>query len=145
VADYASTCCQKKWANARKVIRRWKPKIVEGRGLSVVVTTTGLSIWKTAWLQFGKGRLQRIKEDPPRHTCEPSSRTCPNGCWILLIIFLPKTAFPRPVYTTNICHLLIPANVAETVSFYIYYYCYHHHHLLYAGYLYLYSWDKLCP
>ena len=32
---------------------------------------------------------------------------------------------------------------------YYYYYCYrhhhHHHHLLYAGYLYLYSWDKLCP
>ena len=26
-----------------------------------------------------------------------------------------------------------------------YYYYYHHHHLLYAGYLYLYSWDKLCP
>ena len=22
---------------------------------------------------------------------------------------------------------------------------YHHHHPLYAGYLYLYSWDKLCP
>ena len=30
---------------------------------------------------------------------------------------------------------------------YPYYYGYHHHHhqLLYAGYLYLYSWDKLCP
>jgi len=28
----------------------------------------------------------------------------------------------------------------------IYYYYYHHHyHLLYTGYLYLYSWDKLCP
>ena len=26
-----------------------------------------------------------------------------------------------------------------------YYYYYHHHHLLYAGYLYSYSWDKLCP
>ena len=26
-----------------------------------------------------------------------------------------------------------------------YYYHHHHHHLLYAGYLYLYSWDKLCP
>ena len=26
-----------------------------------------------------------------------------------------------------------------------YYYYYHHHNLLYAGYLYSYSWDKLCP
>ena len=26
-----------------------------------------------------------------------------------------------------------------------YYYYYYHHYLLYAGYLYLYSWDKLCP
>ena len=25
------------------------------------------------------------------------------------------------------------------------YYYHHHHHLLYAGYLYLYSRDKLCP
>jgi hypothetical protein len=25
------------------------------------------------------------------------------------------------------------------------YYYYYHHHLLYAGYLYSYSWDKLCP
>ena len=25
------------------------------------------------------------------------------------------------------------------------YYYYHHHHLLYARYLYLYSWHKLCP
>ena len=28
---------------------------------------------------------------------------------------------------------------------YYYYHHHHHHHLLYAGYLYLYSWDKLCP
>ena len=28
---------------------------------------------------------------------------------------------------------------------FIYYYYHHHHHLLYAGYLHLYSWDKLCP
>ena len=35
-------------------------------------------------------------------------------------------------------------------NFYYYYYHHyhihhHHHHLLYARYLYLYSWDKLCP
>ena len=28
---------------------------------------------------------------------------------------------------------------------YYYYHHHHHHHLLYAGYLYLYSWNKLCP
>jgi len=27
----------------------------------------------------------------------------------------------------------------------LYYYYHHHHHLLYAGYLHLYPWDKLCP
>jgi len=27
----------------------------------------------------------------------------------------------------------------------LYYYYYYHHNLLYARYLYLYSWDKLCP
>ena len=35
------------------------------------------------------------------------------------------------------------------IVYYYYYYYYryrhHHHHLLYAGYLYLYSGDKLCP
>ena len=34
------------------------------------------------------------------------------------------------------------------ITYYYYYYYHHHHHhhnLLYAGYLYLYSWDKLCP
>ena len=37
---------------------------------------------------------------------------------------------------------------AVNKSYYYYYYYYqqqHQHHLLYAGYLYLYSWDKLCP
>ena len=29
-------------------------------------------------------------------------------------------------------------------NYYYYYYYHHHHHLLYAGYLYLYSCDKLC-
>ena len=29
--------------------------------------------------------------------------------------------------------------------YYYYYHHHHHHHLLYAGYLYWYSWDKLCP
>ena len=29
--------------------------------------------------------------------------------------------------------------------YYYYYYYHHHHHLLYAGYLYSYSWGKLCP
>ena len=34
----------------------------------------------------------------------------------------------------------------KTVNYYYYYYYYHHHHhLLYARYLYLYSWHKLCP
>jgi len=32
-----------------------------------------------------------------------------------------------------------------TIGYYYYYYYHHHHHLLYAGYLHLYSWDKLCP
>ena len=35
------------------------------------------------------------------------------------------------------------------IHYYYYYYYHHHHHhhhrLLYAGYLYLHSWDKLCP
>ena len=30
-------------------------------------------------------------------------------------------------------------------NYYYYYYYYHYYHLLYAGYLHLYSWDKLCP
>ena len=33
----------------------------------------------------------------------------------------------------------------KVLPFYYYYYYHHHHHLLYAGYLHLYSWDKLCP
>ena len=36
-------------------------------------------------------------------------------------------------------------NDKEMNKIYYYYYYYHHHHLLYAGYLYLYSRDKLCP
>ena len=32
-----------------------------------------------------------------------------------------------------------------TYYYYYYYHHHHHHHLLYAGYLYLYSSDKLCP
>jgi uncharacterized membrane protein len=32
-----------------------------------------------------------------------------------------------------------------TYYYYYYYYHYHHHHLLYAGYLYIYSWNKQYP
>ena len=46
-------------------------------------------------------------------------------------------------------HITIIVVTTTTTFFaYYYYYCHHHHHhhhLLYAGYLYLYSWDKLCP
>ena len=38
---------------------------------------------------------------------------------------------------------LLPLTLLQII--YYYYYYHHHHHLLYAGYLYLYSWDKLCP
>jgi len=49
--------------------------------------------------------------------------------------------------------LCFPYNerVLVLLSWYYYYYYYyyhhhhHHHHLLYAGYLYTYSWDKPCP
>jgi len=82
-----------------------------------------------------------------------------NACIIIIIIiiirygcvlsqaFLPGTSLEPAVIPT-----------AQTSSFtlqyfpYYYYYYYHHHHhrrrrrrLLYAGYLYLYSSDKLCP
>jgi len=35
--------------------------------------------------------------------------------------------------------------VNQHIIYYYYYYYYHHHHLNYAGYLYSYSSDKLCP
>jgi len=46
---------------------------------------------------------------------------------------------------------MIHAMLFPMISAYYYYYYYyyyhhhHHHHLLYAGYFYLYSWEKLCP
>jgi hypothetical protein len=50
---------------------------------------------------------------------------------------------------------LLKASVRPKGSYYYYYYHHHHyyyyyyyyyrHHLLYAGYLYLYSSEKLCP
>ena len=35
--------------------------------------------------------------------------------------------------------------VKKAVNTSMYYYYYYHHHLVYAGYFYLYIWDKLCP
>ena len=40
---------------------------------------------------------------------------------------------------------ILGLNVMKFVYYYYYYHYYHHHHLIYAGYLYLYSWDKLGP
>jgi len=46
----------------------------------------------------------------------------------------------------RISHCTVVTCFQDNSAFaYYYYYYYHHHHLLYAGYLYLYSWDKLCP
>ena len=45
------------------------------------------------------------------------------------------------------CYSTIYRNTAFCDYYYYYYHHhhYHHRHLLYAGYLYLCSWDKLCP
>jgi len=41
---------------------------------------------------------------------------------------------------------LVLGQILPLMHYYYYrYYHHHHHHLLYAGYLYLYSSDKLCP
>ena len=46
-------------------------------------------------------------------------------------------------WMTNPIKCLESNRESKTRSYYYYYY--YHHHLLYAGYLYSYSWDKLCP
>ena len=52
--------------------------------------------------------------------------------------YISGSTFVVPPYM-NSCILLY------YYYYYYYYYHHHHHHLLYAGYLYLYSRDKLCP
>ena len=56
------------------------------------------------------------------------------------------------VFSTTFCTTFLSAGIATSITvhvysflFYYYYYYYDHHHLLYAGYLYLYSRDKLFP
>ena len=44
----------------------------------------------------------------------------------------------------SVVRIFVGANYLVKGQYFCYYY-YHHHHLFYAGYLYLYSWDKLCP
>ena len=54
-------------------------------------------------------------------------------------------------FSASFCTTFLSAGIATSISVHIfsyYYYHYHHHrHLnhLYAGHLYLYSWDKICP
>ena len=48
-------------------------------------------------------------------------------------------------YFLNDFEIVPVAPIITGITYYYYYYYYHHHHLLYAGYLYLYSWHKLCP
>ena len=66
--------------------------------------------------------------------------------------YIPETNYvPREYSVPSILLLLFMVLISlVSVLNILYYYHYHHHHhhhhhLLYAGYLYSYSWDKLCP
>jgi len=41
--------------------------------------------------------------------------------------------------------LLITADICFCCYYYHHHHHYHHHYHFYAGYLYIYSWDKPCP
>jgi hypothetical protein len=119
VADISVTrVCKLLWQNSEEELDPglwWKVENVADSQIRHFLTT----VWK-GWASTNQGRC-------PRHTCDPVSRPCHNCCWILLIIFLPKTAFPRPVHKTHVCHFLIPANAVETVQFYIHVYYYYYY------------------
>ena len=67
--------------------------------------------------------------------------------------YIPETNHvPREYSISAILSLLFMVSISLVPAlalfyFYVstYYYYHHHHHLLYAGYLYIYSWDKPCP
>jgi hypothetical protein len=56
-----------------------------------------------------------------------------------------------PILTMGIWWVLLPGHIVNTLYLIPvsirnnYYYYYYYHYLLYAGYLYIYSWDKQCP
>jgi len=52
-------------------------------------------------------------------------------------------AFLRKIMIHRLYFRIRVSSSSSSSSYYYYYY--HHHHLLYAGYLYVYSWEKLCP
>ena len=64
---------------------------------------------------------------------------------ILLLLFMVLISL---VPVLNLLYFYISTFRSMWAYYYYYYHHhhhYHHHHLLYAGYVYLYSWDKLCP
>ena len=73
--------------------------------------------------------------------CFESNRYSLLHCTAILIMCMFSTLLKC------VC-LICPCHGVHKLYYYYYYHHHHHyyhHHLLYAGYLYLYSWYKLCP
>ena len=69
-------------------------------------------------------------------------------CLDNFFVFHKINPHPHPPQLRFQCENISEARISITITIlirYYYYYHHHHHHLLYAGYLYSYSWDKLCP
>ena len=95
------------------------------------------------------------------YTYIPETNCVPREYGVAAILFLLFMVLISLVSVFNLLYFYIStfrsmcavpnmAAFCSSLNYYYYYYYYyyhhhHHHHFLYAGYLYLYSWDKLCP
>ena len=137
--------------------------VTQRRSVTFVVTI--VTKWYLTWIRVsGRGTCAQRINDPlhPQMShiemCKQSeyfqlnsttSAVCCVVCVFLNnILFLCKSrakcvATSSKLGSENVrinLRLFTPLSVLVQQSYYYYY-----HHLLYAGYLYSYSWDKLCP